>query len=227
MDYISTLMSKCNENSAILDIGANTGGYANMFMERPFKTMHLFEPCPKLVDGMIERFKGDKRIKIFKCGVTDKEFSDSGYTVFQAWTIDKPESAKRGLSLGALEMVGNDLFSIDFITIDDHVKREGMDNVDFIKIDVDGYEFRVLRGAEKTIQKFRPGILIEISYMVDDIGDSVKDFLDFIYDKLQYRLYTCDGEERTKDWMLSNYPWHTSYDMMMIPSEVDLKDIKK
>ena len=39
------------------------------------------------------------------------------------------------------------------------------DNVDFIKIDVDGYEHKVLIGAKQTITKFEPVINIEMKKM--------------------------------------------------------------
>lgn len=176
---------------------------------------------------MRSTFEGLDNIKIFENGVSDKEFKDDGYTIFEAWTLDKPERAKRRDSLGARDMAGHDLFSISFITIDNHVEREKLDNINFIKIDVDGYELRVLRGAEKTIMRYRPLILIELSYMIDDIGDSVEEFLDMIYDKLGYTLYTQGGEKWGKDTCIKNYPWHTSFDMMMIPNEIEFEDIKK
>src|SRR5690606_11886840 len=38
----------------------------------------------------------------------------------------------------------------------------GLDEVDFIKIDVEGHELAVLRGASKTIEENRPVILVEV-----------------------------------------------------------------
>lgn len=47
-------------------------------------------------------------------------------------------------------------------TLDMVVEEAGLGRVDFIKIDVEGYEPAVLRGADRTIRRFRPVLMIEI-----------------------------------------------------------------
>jgi FkbM family methyltransferase len=47
-------------------------------------------------------------------------------------------------------------------TVDALVAGQGLERVDFIKIDVEGHEFQVLAGAVETISRFRPRILIEV-----------------------------------------------------------------
>jgi FkbM family methyltransferase len=46
--------------------------------------------------------------------------------------------------------------------LDDFSERLGLTRLDFIKIDVEGAELRVLEGGQRTIEKFRPTMLIEI-----------------------------------------------------------------
>ena len=53
------------------------------------------------------------------------------------------------------------------------VNCERLDDIDYgvpslMKIDVEGHELSVLRGAEKTIKKHKPAILIEIHDFTDD-----------------------------------------------------------
>src|SRR6056297_3377173 len=52
--------------------------------------------------------------------------------------------------------------AVEVVTLDDMVDRSRLERLDLIKIDVEGYEPTVLRGAERTIRRFRPVMLLEI-----------------------------------------------------------------
>lgn len=55
------------------------------------------------------------------------------------------------------------------------------DKVDLLKIDVDGYDFKVLQGAEETIKKHRPKIYIELcQYTLSEQENSLKDVFEFL-----------------------------------------------
>ena len=51
--------------------------------------------------------------------------------------------------------------SVEIVTLD----SMSLDRVNFIKIDVEGYELDILKGATETIKKFKPKMLIEINQM--------------------------------------------------------------
>jgi hypothetical protein len=48
--------------------------------------------------------------------------------------------------------------------VDEYVESLGIDPVDFIKIDVEGFELEVLRGARRTIQKWKPLLVCEVNH---------------------------------------------------------------
>jgi FkbM family methyltransferase len=66
-------------------------------------------------------------------------------------------------------------------TIDAVCAILGLDRVDFIKADVEGWELALLRGAERTLRRFRPTLLIELSgeYLVR-AGDRLDDAFTFL-----------------------------------------------
>lgn len=66
-----------------------------------------------------------------------------------------------------------DAQAVDLSTIDSFVQFLGLQRVDFIKIDVEGNEFAVLRGAMQTIKKFNPLIFMEFnSWCLCAYGDT-------------------------------------------------------
>lgn len=52
---------------------------------------------------------------------------------------------------------------VPMLKLDDFLKMEGVDHIDFIKADIEGGELNLLRGAEEILVKCHPSILIEIS----------------------------------------------------------------
>lgn len=50
---------------------------------------------------------------------------------------------------------------VDMITIDEVVAKLKLRKVDFIKVDIEGYELEVIEGAEKTLTSFSPTLVIE------------------------------------------------------------------
>jgi FkbM family methyltransferase len=51
---------------------------------------------------------------------------------------------------------------VDAVTVDDLVVRCALKRVDWIKLDVEGAEVEVLKGAERSIQRFHPALFVEV-----------------------------------------------------------------
>lgn len=67
---------------------------------------------------------------------------------------------------------GGDI-ALTIVRLDNYVKRKGLDRIDLIKIDVEGFELNVLRGAVETIERFRPILFIELCHRnLAEQGDS-------------------------------------------------------
>lgn len=75
------------------------------------------------------------------------------------------------------------------VTMDDLVRREGLSRVDFIKLDVDGYEVSVLRGGMETLKRDRPAIILELSpYQLAEKGDNFEGLMALLV-TCGYQLY--------------------------------------
>tara|TARA_R100001163_G_C5064688_1_gene202371 strand:- start:1502 stop:2362 length:861 start_codon:yes stop_codon:yes gene_type:complete len=77
-------------------------------------------------------------------------------------------------------------------TLDAIVETLNLNEIDFIKLDVDGYEVNVLRGGMETLSRFKPRIMVELAdYTLRAQGVSLADLLD-IFLTFNYKLFTVD-----------------------------------
>jgi FkbM family methyltransferase len=122
-----------------IDVGSQFGFWTRPLLKR-FKTVHCFEPNPLFRECFLKNIPLDN-VTLHPYGLSNSE-----HTAHQS---------KDGqvLSMGEGSVQCRTLDSFKF------------DNVDFIKIDVDGYEHKVLIGAKQTIKKFSPVINIEMKRM--------------------------------------------------------------
>jgi FkbM family methyltransferase len=61
-----------------------------------------------------------------------------------------------------LQDAGQIGIAVQITTMDDFVLEQGIERLDLVKIDVEGFEMNVLRGAEHTVKKLRPQFFIEL-----------------------------------------------------------------
>ena len=67
------------------------------------------------------------------------------------------------------------------VTLDSFILEFGIERVDFIKLDIDGYECGMLRGARETLKTLRPVILLELSpHQLDESGGSLEELIDLL-----------------------------------------------
>jgi len=79
------------------------------------------------------------------------------------------------------------------------IDKLGATNVAFIKLDLEGSEFRALRGADETIRRDRPVIVCEHSNsQPTNEGFTAQEWLDYFKDR-SYTAYSPNGEKLTAD----------------------------
>jgi FkbM family methyltransferase len=153
-----------------IDIGANCGLFTYRLSKR-FECVHAFEINPPIAKPIQDYNSG--RITVHLCGLS----STSGVARFYVPKF-------RGLILYGWGSLNSDNLPAaeELIEMDVQLKtldEFGIDDVDFIKIDVEGHEFDVLRGGHATIQKSRPILLIESREDCLDAVDNWFKALDF------------------------------------------------
>jgi len=147
-------ISRKREMRSCLDVGANIGLSALLLSEiAPLAQIHAFEPSPNTFEYLrknIDTNLGAQAISLYKSAVG----RENGQTQFV-------EDANTGASSHiAANGVG---LEVPIIMIDSFVENSNFDAVDFIKIDVEGFETDVLSGARYTIFRFRPIVFLEFN----------------------------------------------------------------
>ncbi|MGH2649412.1 MAG: FkbM family methyltransferase, partial [Ginsengibacter sp.] len=133
----------------VFDIGANAGEYTYVLEKLAGATyVHSFEPIPKL---FIELQRLFPKVNLHKIALSDKE----DRTQFKIPVIDGSRFETRGkLDIDYIEPGEHtsELIEVERKTLDLFVKKNDIKQLDFIKIDVEGHELKVLYGADKSIK---------------------------------------------------------------------------
>lgn len=149
------ISSLADRNRVALDVGANVGTYS-FFMRRYARKCIAYECNPNLVKLLRERF--GQSIDIRAKAVSDQ----CGEIKFRI-----PRSHV-GHGTGRATIEANNKLEGDFDGIDEMaVQRVTLDSdvdqpVGLIKIDVEGHEIAVLRGAQSIIERDRPTLIVEL-----------------------------------------------------------------
>ena len=148
----------------VLDVGANTGFYAMLAASiRSDLQVWAVEPDPKVLPVLgknIEMNGLSDRVKVIPVALSDRSGTARLYVPTQEHgLVETSSSLERTFRVEHSEVVDTEVTTLDVIT-------GGLRNlflkVPLIKIDVEGHEAPVFRGAMKTIRKHRPFIFVEI-----------------------------------------------------------------
>ena len=149
------------------------GGFCNginsFVFRREFKNLekiYAFEPLyEKFKNPNYDPFiKGDNRIEIIpRCLWSSTKNIE--FCVNQTYN-----SASRILGTKGANFVKSweNVLTMPATSVDDEKNKLNLPKIDFIKLDVEGSELEVLKGAKKTIEKDRPQMAISIYHTIDD-----------------------------------------------------------
>ena len=154
-------------NDVVYDIGANVGFYSMLSAAVSNRPVYAFEPSPRNYEYLLKHIEmnGFDTIKPFMLAVGDFD----GTASFDA---DCDPVAQRISPSGSL--------NVEVCQLDTAVKKYGLLAPSIIKIDVEGHELEVLKGAVQLLQDYKPKLYIETH---DRFNPGVHDrCLEFLHD---------------------------------------------
>lgn len=175
VEYIKKAIKE--NNPTIFDIGANVGGYTSMLSKiwNEQAIIHCFEPSRKTFNQLIENTKGINNIIYNNLGCSDIEQNMLLYSYSNLSGL----SSVYNRNLDHVNLKTNEVSTAFFTTIDNYCKKNNIEHIHFLKMDVEGHELSVLQGANKMISENN------IDYIQFEFGgcniDSRTFFKDFFY----------------------------------------------
>jgi FkbM family methyltransferase len=150
------------DGDVFFDIGANLGQYALRIgnLKGGKINVYLFEPCKENYMILNKHFAPKKNVVVENKAISDYNGTADLYIpVIGDISIDTQASIN--LNDRAVSFSNYIKQKVDTLKIDDYVGQKGIKQVDYMKIDTEGHDDKVILGAENTIKRFLPVIMTE------------------------------------------------------------------
>jgi len=152
-------------DSNCIDIGCHKGEILETILKfSPYGRHYAFEPIPYLFDYLKEKFK-TKNISLYAVAL----FDNKGTTTFHH-VINAPAYSGIKKRKYATKDVRIDEMTVETDLLDNIIPEN--ESIDFIKIDVEGAEYGVLKGSIKTVKRCKPVIIFEFGLGAADYYES-------------------------------------------------------
>jgi FkbM family methyltransferase len=128
-----------------VDGGANVGDWTARMAEQ-FDRVHAFEPAADTFFELSRRFESDPRVRLWLAALWDAP----GFVS----VCEPPKRAGKSRS----RFVQRSAVGVRAVTLDEM----DLHGVGLVKLDLEGAEFMALRGAEQTLRRERPVVIMEV-----------------------------------------------------------------
>ncbi|WP_075522755.1 FkbM family methyltransferase [Candidatus Pelagibacter communis] len=169
---------KKQSNFCFLDIGANIGS-VSLPLAKSFKNCKIFaiEPTDyafrKLEKNLSLNSDIKARVDLNQVFISNQKKPKK---VWSSWNLNDKDDVHKTHKGKLMEVREN-----SYIALNDFINMKGIEKVDFIKIDVDGYELDVLKSGFEYLKENKPIIFIEIApYLYPEFGYNVSELIGYI-----------------------------------------------
>jgi FkbM family methyltransferase len=151
---LSLITALVAPGAVVLDVGANFGYHA-ITLARRGCLVHAFEPNPSTYAHLEEHvaMNGITSVRTYAMGLGARR--ERPFLVF-----DDRNTGAAHVGQGA---AGERRVEVEIAPLDEIAAERGIDRIDFAKVDIEGYEAFFVTGAEKTLRRFRPPLMVEVA----------------------------------------------------------------
>jgi FkbM family methyltransferase len=218
-DDIATraIIARLAPEAVCVDVGCHKGLYLDPMRRQATRGLFFaFEPIPYLYDLLSAKYRNDSRVKLFNMALSAASGSAELFinaTDMGLSGLNKREG-RSGIDRDRLRKVVVPVGTLDEVLGDRHI--------DFIKIDVEGAEFDVLRGARRILESSRPLILFEFGLGgAEYFGVDADKMFDY-FGKHDFAVYTVatyarNGEPLGRSQFQKCFELNSAYNFIAAP----------
>ena len=139
----------------VIDVGAHHGWFFHCWLDWcPAAKIHAFEPYTESYEFAQKLYGHDNRVRLERLALGDTEG-------LQELNILSESKVSNSLLQPRTEIWNEIRYrtgeisqtNVPVVTLDNYVKRQGLEKIYLVKIDVQGYEIHVLRGAQRSLMQ--------------------------------------------------------------------------
>lgn len=172
------------------DVGACFGWYSLLFNQRVGDTgqVHAFEPVPSNRECLITNLElngATENVKVNPFALGQERGATKIYV---------PNDGVSGSLQAHAKLKDCQVIEIEVSTLDSYVAKSSLQRLDFIKADIEGAEFLMLKGAESTLCMYRPTLMLEVqAHSTRLFGYEPQDIFQWLF-SLGYKAYYVNAE---------------------------------
>jgi FkbM family methyltransferase len=168
----NTLEQYVKEGDVVIEAGANIGSETVLLSKYTGQTgmVHAFEPSPYVLERLqcnVMLNTVYKNVKMYGLAVGD-ENKDVTFYIFPK------QYHNSGIGGKYANWENSTPITVKQVSLDNWAKEQGIQKVDLIKMDIQGAEMELLRGADEIISKYKPKIFLEAHENKEEIYKILK-----------------------------------------------------
>ncbi len=179
----------------IVDVGANRGDYSELALRNTKagdRRIYAFEPDPAVAAELVARFPNAEGLVVVTKALSDKPGKAPFYKQERDRISSLHDASSKPQTHGP--QVVKEVVEVELDSVDGFCAANGIDHIDILKVDTEGHDHLVLKGASRMIAEGRIGsIQFEFSEMNITSGATFMMFWEQLSPGFQlYRMCT-DG----------------------------------
>jgi FkbM family methyltransferase len=195
-DSSAPVLEYIKEDNIVLDIGGNIGQTALFMAKRTGANGRVvsFEPFPETYNRFLTNLRLNPGIQ--NITVENIALGNSHEKLKMSAENTGNSGQNRILNGGG---PSNALIGVEVIPLSYYLKTKPLAKIDLIKIDVEGFEYKVLKGAVEVIKQYKPLLYIELSDRnLNQQGSGANQVVELLYE-LSYTVTDAASGKQVKD----------------------------